>query len=87
MFALRRDVIKLVITDIVMPFMDGAALVRALRKIDKDLKVIAMSGMAGALHQGVRAAELRNMNVSEFLQKPFSADRLVTAVHQVLHPA
>jgi PAS domain S-box-containing protein len=87
MFALKRDVIQLVITDIVMPFMDGAALVRALRKIDQNLKVIAMSGMAGALNQGMRAAELRNMSVCEFLQKPFSADRLLTAVHQAFHPA
>lgn len=85
MFALRRDAIRLVLTDVVMPFMDGIALTRALRKIDPELRVIAMSGMAGIFEEGDRATELRQLKVEEFLQKPFNADTLLQTVHRVLH--
>ena len=86
MIALRREGIQLVVTDVVMPFMDGVELVRALRKIAPELKVIAMSGMAGVFEEGERAGELRKLNVQEFLPKPFAAARLLQAVHRVLHP-
>lgn len=84
MFALRREVISLVLTDVVMPFMDGVALVRALRRMDKNVKIMAMSGLASSFDSGERASELRNLDVAAFLQKPFSAEKLLTAVNSVL---
>jgi len=35
-----------VVTDLMMPIMDGPALIRALRQIDRQVKVIAVSGLA-----------------------------------------
>ena len=64
--------------------MDGVALVRALRRMDKNVKIMAMSGMASSFDSGERASELRNLDVAAFLQKPFSAEKLLTAVHSVL---
>jgi len=41
LFAEQQDRVHLVLTDIMMPRMEGFALIRALRKIDPALKIIA----------------------------------------------
>jgi PAS domain S-box-containing protein len=74
--------IKLVLTDIMMPFMDGMALIRALRRIDPRIKTIACSGLA----QNDKAAELNELGVRIFLDKPYSAAKLLTGIHDLLHP-
>ena len=77
-FAENMDKIELVITDMVMPIMDGPAVIRALQRIKKDLKVIGMSG---------RTDEINNLKKKKipFLQKPFTAQLLLEAVDKVLH--
>ena len=60
--------------------MDGESLIRALKKMEPDVKVIAMSGLMSA----GQTAELRNLNVGAFLSKPFTADTLTTALQEVL---
>ncbi|HSI89227.1 MAG TPA: PAS domain S-box protein, partial [Pyrinomonadaceae bacterium] len=44
-FAENRGEVAGVLTDISMPFMDGPAMIRALRKMDPDVKIVAMSGL------------------------------------------
>lgn len=73
--------IAALITDMAMPFMDGASLIRAVRKMDPDLKIIAMSGLVS----DGQTAELAGLNVSSFLSKPYSADSLLTMLHDLLH--
>src|SRR5690606_7865689 len=79
-FAENKGEIAGVLTDISMPFMDGPAMIRALRKMDPDVKIIAMSGLMNA----EQTAELEGMNVHEHLQKPFSAEVLLKAVNAML---
>jgi two-component system, cell cycle sensor histidine kinase and response regulator CckA len=79
-YAQRRDEIAAVLTDMAMPYMDGAALARALKKIDPDIKIIAMSGMMSES----QTTELQSINISEFISKPFTAERLLQALHQLL---
>ena len=79
-YAQRGAEIALVITDMAMPFMDGAATIRALRKFNPQLKIIAMSG----LMSNEQAADLQSMNVSTFLSKPFTAEKLLTTLAEVL---
>jgi CheY-like chemotaxis protein len=43
-FAQRMQSIRLVLTDVSMPYMDGAALARALKKMKSDLPIIASTG-------------------------------------------
>ena len=45
-YAEKRGQVQVVFTDMMMPFMDGAATIRALRKIDPGVKIIATSGLA-----------------------------------------
>lgn len=65
--------ISAVLTDMAMPYMDGAALIRALRKMDPNITIVAMSGLTNE----DTAAELRSLRVSAFLTKPFSAETLL----------
>jgi two-component system cell cycle sensor histidine kinase/response regulator CckA len=79
-YAQHKDTIAAVITDMAMPFMDGEALVRALKKMDPDVRIIAMSGLISV----EQTAELRNLKVGAFLSKPFTAETLLTSLHEVL---
>jgi PAS domain S-box-containing protein len=79
-YAQRGSEIAAVLTDMAMPYMDGTALVRALKKIDPEVRVIAMSGLAS---EG-QSAELKGQNVTAFLAKPFTAEMLVTTLADLL---
>jgi hypothetical protein len=74
--------IDLVITDMVMPFMDGPATIRALGKMNPELKIIAVSGMS----DNAKAAELAGGANLTFLSKPFTAERLLAQMRKVLAP-
>ncbi len=74
-FIAKKNSIKLVITDLMMPEVDGSSLARTLLAIDPKLKLIMTSGLAEASSFG---------RADQFLEKPFSADTLLRAVHDVL---
>ena len=61
LFAQHRDKVAVVITDTMMPFMDGVATIRALKKLRPNLKIISASGLAGErrMPESVRAGASR----------------------------
>ena len=72
--------IQLVVTDLMMPGMDGAALLRHLRQTAPQLKAIAMTG-------GLSRAEMAQVldaESAEFLLKPFDAAALLETVRRAL---
>ena len=81
----RREEIALVITDLSMGGMDGIQLVRALRKVNPDVRVIVSSGH----FQKENTTILGALGVKQFLDKPYTADKLLRAVQgaMVPHPA
>lgn len=72
--------ISLVITDMVMPVMDGPALVTALKSLDPKIRVIGSSGLAS---NGRMVAAL-GAGVNHFIPKPYTAETLLRTVRQVL---
>ncbi len=74
------DEISLVLTDMMMPFMDGLATIKALRKINPDVKVIAASGLSTS----EKVAEAAKTGMCKFLPKPFSAEQLLESISGVL---
>ncbi len=72
--------IQLLLTDVVMPEMNGRTLAKNLLSISPDLKSLFMSGYTADViaHQGVLAEGVN------FVQKPFSALDLGTAVRKAL---
>jgi len=71
-----------IVTDLMMPYMDGVALARAIRRMKPTLPLAASTGLGERTH----LAELKALGVSLFLQKPYSAAELLKTVHTMLHP-
>jgi two-component system cell cycle sensor histidine kinase/response regulator CckA len=74
------DDIDLLITDVVMPNMDGPSLVRELRALAPAIKVIFISGYA---EDAFRQRLGRDSDI-HFLAKPFTLKELATKVKEVL---
>jgi two-component system cell cycle sensor histidine kinase/response regulator CckA len=72
--------IDLMITDIVMPQMDGTQLIKHVREQRPDLKVICISGYA---EESFRK-RLDTVEGIHFLPKPFSLDQLAGKVKEVM---
>jgi two-component system, cell cycle sensor histidine kinase and response regulator CckA len=75
-YAQNTGEIAVVLTDMAMPFMDGAATIRALRKLNPNLPIIAASGLP--------PTEINSLNVNAFLSKPYTAEKLLTALAEIL---
>ncbi len=69
----------LVVSDVVMPVMDGPAMARAIRQLQPALPVLFMSGYAE--EQLRKDIDIDNMH---FLPKPFSVQQISEAVGRVL---
>jgi PAS domain S-box-containing protein len=78
LFGSARDRIALVVTDIVMPLIDGGELIQKVRELRPEARVLTLSGFQGFedLAGSARA--------EAFLQKPFDEKRLLTMVRRVL---
>jgi two-component system cell cycle sensor histidine kinase/response regulator CckA len=72
--------VDLVVSDVVMPEMDGPSLLRELRKDHPDLKIIFVSGYA----EDAFAKNLPEGEKFSFLPKPFTLKQLATAVKETL---
>lgn len=76
LYATHRDTVSVVLTDMMMPVLDGPDMVRALLKMNPDLPIIGSSGVdnGNAPVEGLRA----------FLPKPYTLETLLETVHGVL---
>jgi two-component system cell cycle sensor histidine kinase/response regulator CckA len=81
-YAEKRKEIQLVVTDTDMPFMDGEATSIALKKINPKLKIIMASGSVPGKHE--KESPANSDIISAFVPKPYTVDRLLTVVHEVL---
>jgi PAS domain S-box-containing protein len=76
----RSEMVDLIITDVIMPGMNGRDLANVLLAIHPNMKCLFMSGYTSNVvaNQGVPAEGMK------FIQKPFSARELGAKVHEVL---
>jgi CheY-like chemotaxis protein len=79
-YAQHMQEIAAVITDMMMPVMDGVATIRALSRMNPDVKIIAASGLAT---KGAEA-EAAGAGVKNFLPKPYTASSLLVALRDLL---
>jgi two-component system cell cycle sensor histidine kinase/response regulator CckA len=77
----REEKIDLMISDVVMPTMDGPTTVRAARKMHPDLPILFISGYAE--EQLRKSIDIPNVS---FLAKPFSVQQLAETVRDTLAP-
>lgn len=71
--------VALVITDIVMPGIDGKELIRQIKVINPDVKVLAVSGYTKYVGEKEDIKE-----IDGFLQKPFESYYLLSVVKRIL---
>jgi PAS domain S-box-containing protein len=79
-FVAHKDEVKLVITDMMMPYMDGPATIRALRRLDPAIKIIVTSGLKAE----DKIAEATQIGLKSFLPKPYTAEKLLRTVAAAL---
>lgn len=79
-YADKKSEIAVVLTDMVMPFMDGPSTIRALQRMNPEVRIIAASGLG----TGQRAGEGALEGVAVFLNKPYTAEKLLKTLAQVL---
>jgi two-component system cell cycle sensor histidine kinase/response regulator CckA len=82
LYAQRAGDIKVVITDIVMPYMDGLATIRALRKLNPLVRIIVSTGVIDK-----NRTDVVDPGVDAVLSKPYTADTLLKMLTHVLGPS
>jgi PAS domain S-box-containing protein len=80
LYAQRKGEIAAVITDMMMPVVDGPALIIALNRMNPQVLIIAASGLA--LQSG--AAPAVQAGVKQFIPKPYSAEVLLRELKKIL---
>ncbi len=78
-FTLDHGRIDAVISDMAMPGMDGPALIKVLRQIDPDVRIMGMSG-----HGENAGGSSSPWGLPLFLTKPFTVERLLVALRELL---
>ncbi|HUB67603.1 MAG TPA: PAS domain S-box protein [Candidatus Methylacidiphilales bacterium] len=83
LYVQRGEEISAVLSDMVMPVMDGLATIRALKQIDPTVKIIVASGSAtsGSIARDSECA------IRHFLNKPYTAATLLKTLRIVLDEA
>jgi CheY-like chemotaxis protein len=78
--------VDLIITDLVMPQMDGIDFVAQLRKLNPDVPVIVVSGSTRNIMQryGIDTIQVPGANAS--LPKPFKGADLIAQIQHLLRP-
>jgi two-component system, cell cycle sensor histidine kinase and response regulator CckA len=80
LFAERKGEIRAAIIDIMMPYMDGPATIRALKKMDPEIKCIAVSG----LMDNSKTTEVTEGGRVSFLAKPFTTEQLLLMLKDLI---
>ncbi|OYW76469.1 MAG: hypothetical protein B7Z37_08525 [Verrucomicrobia bacterium 12-59-8] len=80
LFSTHQQDIAVVLTDMMMPVMDGLATIQVLMRMNPQVRIIAASGL------GVKDMVARAMGagVKHFIPKPYSAETLLKTLVQVL---
>ncbi|OHD53903.1 MAG: hypothetical protein A2Y33_00630 [Spirochaetes bacterium GWF1_51_8] len=76
----RKGGISLILLDMTMPKMDGAAVFRGIREIDKEVPVLLASGYSEQEATG----HFRDKGLAGFIQKPFDTSKLVPKICSIL---
>ncbi|MDI6767128.1 MAG: PAS domain S-box protein [Bacteroidota bacterium] len=79
-YAEKGSNIAVVITDMMMPFMDGVATIRALKRMNPSVKIIAASGRA-TNEDTIKEGDLA---VHKFISKPYTAEVLLKVLREVI---
>ena len=83
----RERSYDLLLTDVVMPGVDGLVVIDAARERAPGMPIIAMSGGSGFMIAEVGLRWSRSAGASRTLTKPFRKEALLAAIAELLPPA
>ncbi len=81
---LEKNKCDAVITDVIMPDMDGIEFTTKLRALGAPMKIITISGGSEILQKDFVLTSAKYLGADETLSKPINNDALVKAVHRVV---
>jgi PAS domain S-box-containing protein len=76
-YAAHGHDVAVVLTDMAMPGMDGLALVKALKALAPQVRILGTSGLTSVRELGLPA--------EDFLPKPYTAATMLRALHRIVH--
>ena len=79
-YANRRREIDVVLTDMAMPLMDGAATILALRAINPSVTIVASSGLTSEASM----SSVMGMGATHFAPKPYTAETLLKTIKRAV---
>ena len=80
LYKINQSAIDVVLTDMMMPVMDGPATIKNLIELNPAVKIIATSGITANRDLALLAGK----GAKDFLSKPYTAETLLTCLKQVL---
>lgn len=81
LYATHKEKIAVVLTDMMMPVMDGPATIQVLMRINPKVRIIAASGLSVK----DMVAKATSAGVTDFIPKPYTAETLLRMLHTVLN--
>jgi len=79
-YAQHKGEIAVVLTDLMMPVMNGTATIHALERIDPQVKVIVVSG----LNENDNSIQAAENGIKRFLPKPYTSRALLEKIRTTL---
>ena len=76
----HQNEISVVLTDMMMPVMDGPATIRTLRRLNPFVRIIGASG----INAKSNVARASSAGANHFLPKPYTAETLLKTIRMIL---
>lgn len=70
--------VALVLTDTMMPYMDGTATIRAIQRLNPKARFVSVSGLK-------QTADIVQQESVVFLHKPYTSEKLLKIINEMLH--
>lgn len=80
-YAKSSENISVLVIDMMMPYLDGVSTIRALQKLNPEIKIIASSGLSS----DSKTTEAFSVGAKAFLSKPYTTEKLLETLHNVIH--
>lgn len=80
LYTKNKDDVKLILMDMMMPVMNGQESIKAIREINPDVKIIAVSGLADRENFD----DVTDVDIQTFLPKPYTVEKLLKTIRDIL---